>query len=278
MKEKILCLKDIHKTRDYLSFGQIFSDRGGPKKTKIIIRDADTGELLSENENKVVIQGALKASTKLFGITPSVHFPTYNEEMELENSLDPTDKPRIDEVVSLFCIDDSGCGSTKKDLYTTDFIDRISPDTIMPFRYVDIEKDLNEDLRKYYFGRKVIGNKVAYYFKKFEADPVLHLRYTDGTQVTEDVYNYQSTQPADVYIETKMKINRNDFRDYFEEVLGWDKARVSSLSLCTAYYDDTLDGEYKWYQNIAPYTKLNFPYEELVSLDRAIMIYYQIYY
>ena len=86
----------------------------------------------------------------------------------------------------------------------------------MPFRYQDIDDDLNDDLRKYYFGRKTDeeAGKIAYYFKAFETTPMLHLRYTDGTQITDEMYNVETEQGAECYVETKLRITRNDFRDY----------------------------------------------------------------
>ena len=75
----------------------------------------------------------------------------------------------------------------------------------------------------------------------------------------------------------RLRITRLDFRDYFENVLGWDKARISAMTLCFAWYDDTID-KYRYYQDITPYTLLNFQYQWLVDLDVAIDIEYQIYY
>ena len=284
MKEKIINLSDIANQKDkILGIDKLLSERGGPKYTKIIAKDADTGEILSETTNKVVITGSIMAACKMFGVSSPIEVPNYNEEMDLDNSASSITIPS-DSLVCLFCVDDSGCGTTEKDTFTVGYVDRIAPgpfgssNAIFPFRYVDADNDLNSDLRKRYFGRKTEGGKVSYYFKNFEAEPQIHLRYSDGTQITEELYNVETSQLAECYVEAKLKINRNDFRDYFEQVLGWDKARISSLSLCYAWYKDDLGDGYKWYQGITPYTKLNFPYERLVSLDRAIMFYYQIFY
>jgi hypothetical protein len=75
----------------------------------------------------------------------------------------------------------------------------------------------------------------------------------------------------------RLRITRLDFRDYFENVLGWDKARISSLSLCLAWYDDTIDN-YVYYQDITPYTVLNFSYQPLVDATMAVDVEYQVYY
>jgi hypothetical protein len=260
---------------------QIFYERivGGPKKTRITIKDSDTGEIKGIFENKVLITGAMFNAMNIFNVDAAVELPNYNNDLGLENTLDYSvyDKKNTP-FVCLFCVDDSGCGEKQTDVFTCNYTDRISPKTIMPFRYVDSKNDISADLRKYYFGRKVLDNgKIGYYFKGFDSDPQLHLRYSDGTKITDQMYLVNTEQTAECYVETRLKVSRLDFRDYFEQVLGWDKARISSISLCFAWYDDTID-DYKWYQQIYPYTKLNFAYEPLVDLTKSIDFVYDIFY
>ena len=281
--EKVINLTpDFLETLDTIEKKDIYHRiSGGPKKTKIILRNPDTGEILQEVENKVVISGSIFSAMKAWGIDTPVILPNYNEELQLDHTLNYANVlPKNDPVVCLFCVGDSGCGTTSKDVFTVKYTGRIDPfNDIMPFRYQDIDDDLNDDLRKYYFGRKTDeeAGKIAYYFKAFETTPMLHLRYTDGTQITDEMYNVETEQGAECYVETKLRITRNDFRDYFEQVRGWDKARISTISLCYAWYDDTID-DYRWYQQIYPYTKLHFSAEELVSLDKAIEFQYSVYY
>lgn len=265
---------------------------GGPKRTRVVFRNHNTGEILGEYQNKVTITGSQMNACAMFGLEPIVNFPTYNSDMKLDNSSDPEQEPKNHPLVCLFCVGDTGCGSLPKDVFVSKYTDRIKPgpanpmsaadfDTsmIMPFRYVDAGADLSDDLRKYYFGRKTFDRlgKIGYYFKSFDTEPQLHLRYADGTQITNDMYNTESNQEAECYIEMRLRITNLDFRDYFENVLGWDKARISSLSLCTAWYDEEIDG-YRYYQDITPYTILFFSYQWLVDDTISIDIEYQIYY
>lgn len=254
--------------------------KGGPKSTKITIRNSDTGEVLGEYHNKIVITGSIFGAVNAFGISPSVILPDYNRELGLDHTLDyTTETPKNTPIVCLFGMGDEGCGSDPKEVFKVNYTDRIKPTNLFPFRYVDADNDLNDDLRKYYFGRKSNNEngKIAYYFKNFDTTPQMHLRYTDGTQITDEIYNVDTTQAAECYIETKLKVGRNDFRDYFEQVLGWNKARVSSLSLLYAWYDDTID-DYKWYQQIYPYSKLNFSFNWLVDLTLSLEFQYQVFY
>ena len=285
--EERLYLKDALKCKDKALKKDVLKslESAHPRYTEITLVDHDTGEVLSKNHNKVLITGSLVNACDAFGISPAYEdIPTYNRDMILDNSLDTSTDPDNDNIVCLFCVDDSGCGTTPTEVYEVNYTDRIEPTSMLPFRYVDVDKDLSSDLRKYYFGKKTLrdgSDKIAYYFKAFDTTPQLHIRYADGTQVNmEELYIVDTSQMAECYVEARLRINRNDFRDYFEEVLGWDKARISSLSLNTAWYRQFEDGDItaKYYQCIRPYTKLNFPLNWLVDLTKAIDIIYRIYY
>lgn len=277
----------------------------GAQKTKIIFKDHETGKVLGEYENKVVVTGSVLNAEKVFDVKPDITIPTYNSETELDNSVYDTEKANLP-IVCLFAVGDNGCGATPKDVYVVNPSDRIEPgpkasevtaadfnsSMLMPFRWVPVDNPLSPDLRKYYYGQKTYhkftdaagvdkGERIAYYFKAFDTSPQLNLRYADGTIVTAaNIYNYPSDQKLECFVEMRLRITRLDFRDYFEEVLGWDKARISTISLLSAWYTETADGDvtYKWYQDVYPYTKLNFPYEWLVDSTKGIDIVYQVYY
>ena len=116
----------------------------------------------------------------------------------------------------------------------------------------------------------------------------LHVRYLDGTEVTDRMWQVTSTQQVEVYVEMKLSVTRKDFRDYFNEVLGWENANISTISLLTAWYDNTIAEDptaaeadrtyYKWYQDILPYSKFNFDQNKLVNLNKGIDFTYQVYF
>ena len=293
MSEKIISLNDKHSIADLIKSDHNIAERlgGKVKKTRIRIIDHNTGEVLGEYENKVVISGSMFSGCRIFGIDTNLILPSYNDEMEFDNDQPKDPEGMKKSIVQLFCIGDDGCGATQKDVFIVNFTDRIRPLTdinnvdigcIYPFRYQDIDDDLPEQLRDYYFGRKTYSDigKIAYYFKAFDTIPELHVMYTDGTQVDDNMYDSDTDQVAECYVETRLRITRNDFRDFFEKVIGWDNARISTLSLCYAWeYEVTEGGETrKYYQDIYPYTKLNFPVEQLTNLDKAIDFNYQVYY
>lgn len=279
--EKIINLSDSYIVLDKLE-KHIISEKikGGPKRTRIVMRDHDTGKILQDVENKIVITGSMLNAANLFGIDVPVLLPDYNTELGLDNTVDysnvtPTNTP----LVCLFCIGDTGCGTNAQDVFKVNYVDRIDPEDLIPFRYVNKTDDLNADLRKYYYGRKTDNSngKIAYYFKAFDTTPQMHLRYTDHTQVTDNLYNVDTTQQAECYVEVRLRVTRKDLRDYFEQVIGWEKARVSTISLCHAWYNIDKDG-FREYQQIFPYARLNFSLEWLVDLTKGIDFNYQIFY
>lgn len=279
--EKIINLSDSYIVLDKLE-KHIISEKikGGPKRTRIVMRDHDTGKILQDVENKIVITGSMLNAANLFGIDVPVLLPDYNTELGLDNTVDyttvtPTNAP----LVCLFCIGDTGCGTNPQDVFKVNYVDRIDPEDLIPFRYVNKTNDLNADLRKYYYGRKTDNSKgkIAYYFKAFDTTPQMHLRYTDHTQVTDNLYNVDTTQQAECYVEVRLRVTRKDLRDYIEQVIGWEKGRVSTISLCHAWYNIDKDG-FREYQQIFPYTRLNFSLEWLVDLTKGIDFNYQIFY
>lgn len=291
MVKTIMASEDARVKREESSLTIEDRLKAGPKRTKVTLINHDTGEVLGVYENKLTISGSQFNAMKAFGLqVAGVEFPNYNDEMKLDNTT--TAAPKNEKIVCLFCVSDTGCGSTPKDVKVASYTDRINPapenpsntkefdsSMIMPFRFVDKDKDLNDDLRKYYFGRKTFNilNKIGYYFKTFDTEPQLYVRYADGTPITPEMYNVHSEQTAECFVQTRLRITTLDFRDYFEQVLGWDKARISSLSLCYAWYDDTID-KYRYYQDISPYSILYFSYQWLVDANVAIDILYDIYY
>lgn len=296
-------IKDINNFKDKLNI----IGNGIPKKTKIIMKDHETGEVLKELENKILVPGSQITACKVFGLEQAVVFPTYNTELELENSLPPfpTTQPYNEPIVCLWCAGRSGAGSTDNEINVVSNTDRVDPTLelgtlnqyvdIVPFRYVDPENDLDEDDREYYYGRKVFSTeetggapKVAYFFKAFDTDPQLHVRYLDGTEVTDAIWKVVSSQQVETYVEMRLSVTKQDFRDYFDDVLGWDNADISTISLLLAWYDDTIAENpedpdelkiyYRWYQDIIPYSKFNFGQEKLMDLNRAIDFNYQVYF
>lgn len=295
MSKDTYIIKDSHPTGDRVVANTLATQivrnmKGGVKKTKIIIVDHETGKVLGEGENKILVPGSQTTACKQFGIDQVVLFPTYNSELGLENSYpDWSMPPANDPITCLWCVGQSGYLNIPDEIIVVDTKDRIAPvDDILPFRYVKASEDLDVDQRQTYFGRKPMedGEHVAYYFKKFDTEPMLHVRYMDGTEVGPNMWNIDTPQEVEVFVEMRLSVSRLDFRDYFDQVIGWDKAYINTISLCTAWYrndipedpDDPESVHYRWFQDIIPFTKFNFKNNELTELNKAVDFIYQVYY
>ena len=260
--------------------------KGGPQRTKIVITDHNTGEVLYEGSNKILVPGSQDTACKQFGIQQIINFPTYNTDLGLDHSYPEwSEEPKNTPITCLWCAGRDGFGTSPNEVFIVSNIDRINPtNDIVPFRYIDIDSDLDVDQRDVYFGKKTdpSAGKISYFFKKFDSEPQLHIVYTDGTEVTSDMWNIVTNQSVEIYVEMRLTVSRLDFRDYFEEVLGWDNADISTISLLTAWWDEFEEEEtgdtFKFYQDIIPFSKFNFRAEDLTDLTRALDFTYQVFY
>ena len=82
-----------------------------------------------------------------------------------------------------------------------------------------------------------------------------------------------------------MTISPTDCREYFNIATGINSARVNTISLCTAvpYLGTDKIGsdtviQRKYYKDIRPFTKFNFPNESLIDTSKGIDIVYYLYY
>ena len=286
--EKIVNLRDTIVTEDKIFLNEKLS--GGPKGTQVIIKNADTGEVLYDGHNKTVIAGSQFMATKLWGIDPVVSLPNYNDELGIENVVQAvTDNPPI---ICLFCVGINGCGQENSQVYPVNYTNRIPASSLVPFRY-EKTVDLPEELRDTYFGRKYIEeyDRYAYYFKAIESKQ-LHLQYVDGTEILSTVYANTSDTKAITFMETSLKITKSDCRDIFSsgqftplmgdgtisKPLTLGDARINSLSLINAWYKTEKSTGYKYYMSPQPVTEIHFSNQWLTDSSLALEIIYRVYY
>lgn len=231
-------------------------------------------------ENKVIVPGSAFTVMKHFkGINIPVKTPTYNSAIGLDEIRSVTDQQeRLENYVYLWALGTDGCGPENSQKYDVDYTKWIAPQDLVPFRYELMNHDISSDKREMYFGRKEIpaADRIAYYFKAFETEPVFKQQYIDGTPIDENIYISDNTMDVESYVEIKMTLLRSDCRDFFIATTGINDARVNSISLLTAV-PMQING-YTYYQNIRPLTKLNFSNEELIELTKGIDFIYQIFY
>ena len=245
--------------------------------TEIIFKYLGTDEPYLTTKNKVIIAGSQTVACKMFDLPELVHLPTYNEDLSLDNSEAHGTTPQNTPKCCLFACGIQGCGKENSQVVPVKYTGRIAPEgDLVPFRYQLPQNDLSAELREKYFGKKTLDDRLAYYFKGFETDPTLKMRYVDGTVIDADLYSSQNETDAETFVEMTMRITKDDFRDYFRATTGINDARINSISLLTAWYTE-VEG-YKFYQDITPFTQLNIPNEPLIDLTKGIDITYHIYF
>lgn len=246
-------------------------------KTKIVAWCTDTGEVLFTKHNMVTIAGAAFLARSLFDLPNFTEItPSYNTALNLDNTTITTSITAPNKVY-LFCVGYSGCGRENSQVYAEKYASWIPPENgLIPFQYVSIDADLNSYERTIYFGKKTLSDKIAYYFKKFDSDPVAIQQLTDGTPIDSTIYDMQTSLDAQTIVTMQMSITKSDCRDYFINTTGINDCRVNSISLCTAWAEE-IDGQ-TYYQDIRPATILNFPNEPLIDTEKSITISYSIYF
>jgi len=256
-----------------------YNDSVAYNKTVIEIRDAFTHECMFRGSNKVILAGSAFTAAKHFNISPLAKTPSYNSVLGLDNTVsEPFTDPGIrrDEQVFLFAVGTNGCGLENSQVYDVDYSKWIKPEFLVPFRYQLKTNDLDPTLRDKYFGRKVYGDNILYYFKSFETTPELKQQYSDGTPIDENVYLSNRVDEIESYVEIQLKVTKDDCRDFFIGTTGINDAKVNSISLLTGWKKQ-IDG-YDYFQDIRPLTELHFPNEPLIDLTKGLDIIYQIYY
>lgn len=255
-------------------FDKISTQKESCVRTKVKFYVEGTDELIFEGHNKVILPGAAFIARCLFDIPHTEITPSYNSALNLDNTIYTS--PLSMEKVFLFAVGTDGCGRENSEVYEENYGKWIAPESLVPFQYVPKTKDISNSLRSLYFGRKTLTDKFAYYFKTFESGPVLTQQYVDGTVIDNTVYTNNNTNAIETFIELRMKISKDDCRDYFIATTGINDARINSLSLLTAWFKE-IDG-FKYYQDVRPLTKLNIPNESLIDLLKGIDIVYQLYF
>lgn len=269
--------------------------------TKIWVVDHETGETIFEGRNKVIFQGSCFTARSHFDFGTAGYadvVPSYNTMMGLEGNIVEQAPAGASEKVYLFCVGTDGCGPEAAQRYPVDYtkimlprdlVTDVSLGYMIPFKFRTTNNDLNASERNKYFGRREeqlqasSSKRIAYYFKEFESDPKLVREYVDSTTITADTNLYYSTKTteAQCYVEMRLKISKDDFREYFAATVGGNEAKWNSVSLCTAWkskYTDKTGTEWPCYQNIRPLTKLHIPNESLIDTSKEFDIIYHIYY
>ena len=248
--------------------------------TLVTIQDKRTGEIVFKGKNRTMISGSEFMAYHTFRLNGfAFTTPTYNTQIGLDHTVSGTQNSLgANYVTQVFCVGTSGCNRESAIWYPVSNKKWIAPTELVPFRYVPFNNDLTNLQREIYFGRKTISNvqHYAYYFKKFDSNPVYKKQYEDGTPWNAGIFKDNSAANAQMSVTTTMTITKDDCRDYFIETTGINDGRFNCLSLCLSW-TDVFNG-FTYYQDIRPLTRINFPNKFLNDLTCEWLITYHIYF
>ena len=258
---------------------RVESTQGKVLRTKIVGLDTLTGDKLFEEENQIVLGGALFILEKIFNVEAPINVAYLNDIMGIcvNNPIDEL-YPKNTRVC-LFGVGTGGCGDASRSVVDVKYYEREIFDMI-PFRITDEELS-GSDADKYWFKRYETDGTVSYFLKSFEYEPEIRVLWKDGeegedgSEVATGVHGTSRTEPIETFVEMILKINKKDCREYFEINGDIEAARVNSIGLFTGILSTNEKGEPE-YKQVKLFSKLNIPNEMLV-LSKDITIVYRIY-
>lgn len=258
---------------------RVDSVQGKVLKTKIVGLDTLTGDKLFEEENQIVLGGALFILEKVFNVEAPFSVGFLNDIMGIcTNSPIEEIYPR-ETGVCLFGVGTGGCGDASRSVVDVKYQEREIMDMI-PFRITD-EELTGTDINKYWFRRHEADGKTSYFLKSFEYQPEIKVLWKDGqegedgSEVSSGVHNSERTEPIETFVEMILKINKKDCREFFEINGDVEAARINSIGLFTGVLSTDENGVPE-YKQVKLFSKLNIPNEMLV-LSKDITIVYRIY-
>lgn len=253
-----------------------------PLRTKVVgymeKNEDPFGEKLFEEENQIVLGGALFILEKVFGIEPNLYVDYLNNIMGIATDGMSADL-YADTFVCLFGVGTGGCGDSIRSVKDVNFVEREIFEMI-PFRITD--EDLNPGEVNKYFFKQEKDNKTHYYLKAFEQQPTIKALWKDsddqdedGSEVEGNVHESTRTEPIETFVEMILKISKKDVRDYFELYGDIEQCRINSIGLFTGAKRTLPDGT-EDYQQVKLFSKLNIP-NEMLTLKKDLTIVYRIY-
>jgi len=287
MSRDIINLSDNLNSTDKLSDApvnkiepmRVENTQGKVLKTKIIGLDSLTGDKLFEEENQIVLGGALFILEKLFNVEAPINVAYLNDIMGICVNNPIEELYPKETKVCLFGVGTGGCGDASRSVVDVKYYEREIFDMI-PFRITD-EELAGSDAEKYWFKRYEMDGKVSYFLKSFEHDPEIKVLWKDGeegedgSEVASGVHTTTRTEPIETFVEMVLKINKKDCREFFEINGDIEAARINSIGLFTGILSTNERGVPE-YKQVKLFSKLNIPNEMLV-LSKDITIVYRIY-
>jgi len=255
------------------------------------------GNLLQKKSNIILLGGRRFILEKLFNIEIDPSRKVTLNQLYNTNTTESTDVvpgPLKKKEVALWGVGNGGSGLTFGDV-NVPAEKEFNLYNQIPMRYVSIDNDLPDDVKKNYYLRVLYDNNgqivqdeadaqyIAYYLKKFEADPELVIKVGENTyypninedNLPTDWSELVERKDVEMYIQLKLKLSVNDVREFYIETESIDNARINELAVYFGYQPDSIG--YSDYNGIEDFSKLTFNNEPLDDETKELNIIYRFY-
>jgi len=237
--------------------------------------------------NDLLVTGAVFLSEKVNNVRSSFLTTPIDYSLGIHKieEIERTSKTVPQEHIVGFCVGVGGTGGTYNTVHKVHKTDLTVP-TMVPFRVVKLDRDLQAQERRRYLLRIVKGDYAYYYGKRFSVDREINVLYEDGTVVPVDVNLIGDTNKKFIKTFTKYTctIDETDIREYFKVTEGSTQhSLVNSIGLLTGYLGRAGDSDEKKdnfdeVYNARMMTTLNTENGELKDSQSTIKYNYRLYF
>lgn len=221
------------------------------------------------SENTIVFGGAMTALEKLTGTQAKFKPATLNEILDVPVS----GATPGNETIALFGVGIGGSGLDWGSVVAPDIKQRNVIDPI-PLRYGSVLND--SDANMYYMKKSNAGDPGTYswYLKEFTEEPIISAFWKnaietdeDGTEITGEIYDSNSTEGIETFAEFHFNLNRYDVRDYFEATGDLSYARYNTFGF---YLGEKVGNEYA---NVRLFSVVTFKNRDVSESTTSEYIY-----
>lgn len=241
---------------------------------QVLGRRANGSRILREIEcNTVVVGGAITALENLMGVAANWKPSTLNTIHDVSATAATGAKPTL----CLFGIGYGGANLSFGSVVDPDIKQRdvLNP---IPMRYTTAATPSGSDANKYFM--KVTGQDYnSWFLKQFTTTPVIKTLWKngasedeDGTEITSDIYNSQSTDGIETFTEIQINLNTLDGREYYVATEALSTARYNTIG----FYTGTPNSDGTEYADVRLYSVITFNNRDL-SLKSSSEFLYRVY-
>ena len=230
--------------------------------------------------NDILVTGSVFMSEKNNGFRSTFVTTPVDVELGIHNSgeVDQSSARVPEEVVCGFMVGNGGAGDTYNTVRKVRRADRMVPG-VVPFRVVPVTADLTATDRAKYILRRVRGEYVYYYGKRFDNDPLITVAYEDGTVVPTNVGDtVDNNKFIRIYTTYRATVGKYDVREYFKITQGSTlRSLINSVGLITGYPGRTQDDTNTEFFNCRGMTTLNMENKELKDSESTVTFIYRVF-